>query len=117
MFTFTAFTHYLHSEGWSVDTHLEDLSHAGGPIEDIDGTNEEREAVVLDRLKALSEDKHKRALILMNSHIGGHKFAGNVIVRDTNLNSPIRVQNLHSRLHSDLLSPGFLRMVRSSDAA
>ena len=31
-------------------------------------------------VRDLSSAEHKRCLILKNSHIGGHKFAGNVIV-------------------------------------
>lgn len=70
----------LQSEGWHVDTDLEDLSHTGTPLEDFQGTDEEREEEVVRRLKALENETTKRALILKNSHIGGHKFAGNVIV-------------------------------------
>lgn len=43
----------------------------------------EREATALNQLKALTTpggSDTKRALVLYNSHTGGHKFAGNIIV-------------------------------------
>jgi len=76
----SSFMHILESEGWSVDTNLEDLSLHNSPIEDTEGTDEERHEHVLAQLKDISSNDHKRALILKNSHIGGHKFAGNVII-------------------------------------
>ena len=75
----TAFTKRLEAEGWQVDTDLEDLSAFEKPLEEFPGSNEDREAEILRRLKSIGEDTH-RALILKISHIGGHKFAGNVIV-------------------------------------
>jgi len=76
----TTFIHMLHAEGWEVDTQLDDLSSTGQPLEDIAGTPEVREAEIRRRLHATASQEHKRALILKNSHIGGHKFAGNVII-------------------------------------
>lgn len=67
-----------------MHTQLEDTSTYGPPLEDLEGTAEEKDAEYLRLLK--SYDSHsptcdtKRALILMCSHIGGHKFAGNCIV-------------------------------------
>lgn len=81
MFFHVAFSHYLHLEGWTVDTHLDHEALSGSPLEDFKGTPEEREEEALRRLKSIGQDPRKRALIIMNSHIGGHKFAGNVIVR------------------------------------
>jgi len=42
---------------------------------------DEKEAELSRRLQELDEGLPKRALILKTSHIGGHKYAGNVIVR------------------------------------
>lgn len=72
-----AFTHYLEREGWVVHTELEDLSR--NPTLESSLINDlEPEIAFETQLKAL-EGEHK-ALILRTSHIGGHKFAGNVIV-------------------------------------
>ena len=73
-----AFTQNLLSEGWDVHTKLEDPT--GSPLEDYHDEHE-KEAEFSRRLKELDEDSSKRALILMTSHITGHKYAGNVIVR------------------------------------
>jgi hypothetical protein len=69
----------LEAEGWSVDTNLEDLSATETPLEDFKGPAEDLEHEFHRRLKTIEQDVH-RALILKISHIGGHKFAGNVIV-------------------------------------
>lgn len=62
-----------------MHTQLEDLEHAvGPPLEAFGGTKEEQDAEILSQLKALPD--HRKALILRNSHIGGHKFSGNAIV-------------------------------------
>jgi hypothetical protein len=68
----------LQGEGWDVHTQLEDPT--GPPLEDYpDG--DEKEVELSRRLQELDESSPKRALILMTSHIGGHRYAGNVIVR------------------------------------
>ncbi|KAI0026468.1 hypothetical protein K488DRAFT_92540 [Vararia minispora EC-137] len=41
----------------------------------------------IGRLQELDRQEPKRALVLKTSHIGGHKYAGNVIVRSS---SPLR---------------------------
>lgn len=75
------FTQSLEREGWEVHTDLEDLSneptleHLLG-VGNADGADPE--TVYQSQLTALP-GQH-RALILRNSHIGGHKFAGNVII-------------------------------------
>ncbi|KAL5508216.1 hypothetical protein ACEPAH_5835 [Sanghuangporus vaninii] len=106
------FAYSLESEGWHVDTELEDLSSAGPPLESIATTEEARKAAAIEQLRALGDEdashteqgsgeqheetrpaadeqnrtgstsaqKQRKALILKNSHIGGHKFAGNVII-------------------------------------
>lgn len=66
-----------------MDTNLVDISESTPPLEEIEGTEQERENEVIRRLKALEDEVQKKALILKNSHIGGHKFAGNVIVSST----------------------------------
>ncbi|KAF7968882.1 hypothetical protein HWV62_28908 [Athelia sp. TMB] len=74
-----AFCRSLESHEWEVHTQLEDLDHAvGPPLEAFKGTKEEQEAEITAQLKALPAQR--RALILKNSHIGGHKFSGNAII-------------------------------------
>lgn len=73
-----AFTHYLEHEGWVVHTELEDLSE-NPTLESSLISGPEPEIAFETQLKALGGE-HK-ALILRTSHIGGHKFAGNVNVR------------------------------------
>ncbi|KAG6820450.1 hypothetical protein H0H93_000446 [Arthromyces matolae] len=64
--------------GWAADTDLECHCLMGHPLEDLEGTAEERRETIAKELKnSVSE---KRALILKTSHIGGHKFAGNCII-------------------------------------
>ncbi|KAG8956729.1 hypothetical protein FRC04_000207 [Tulasnella sp. 424] len=78
-----ALTTELESVGWEVHDQLEDPECLeDSAIEDIPGTTAEREAVVEERLKNLCSPsvETKRALIIFCSHIGGHKFAGNVII-------------------------------------
>lgn len=62
-----------------MHTQVEDPSLSGPPLEDLTGTEEEKRAEVEKRLKDVAAQK--RVLIIRNSHMGGHKFAGNVIVR------------------------------------
>lgn len=72
-------THSLESEGYEVHTQLDDLD--GPSLEEIDGTDEDREKEFLRRLQAIADSEEpKKALILKNSHIGGHKYSGNVVV-------------------------------------
>ncbi|KAI0750692.1 Sucraseferredoxin-like protein [Daedaleopsis nitida] len=76
----------LEREGWEVHTQLEDPSLSGPALEDEPafaalapaGAEEE----VRRRLQGVdpAHADHKRALILFCSHIGGHKYAGNVII-------------------------------------
>ncbi|KAG9045490.1 hypothetical protein FS837_006232 [Tulasnella sp. UAMH 9824] len=76
-------TNELESVGWEIHDQVEDPECLDdSPIEDISGTAAEREAAVEERLKKLCDPsvETKRALILYCSHIGGHKFAGNVII-------------------------------------
>ncbi|KAI0638074.1 Sucrase/ferredoxin-like-domain-containing protein [Trametes polyzona] len=78
-----ALTHSLEREGWEVHTQVEDPSlHHDAPLEDLPGSDEEKRTAILQQLKAVDAKHaaHKRALILYCSHIGGHKYAGNVII-------------------------------------
>ncbi|KAF8484862.1 Sucrase/ferredoxin-like-domain-containing protein [Russula ochroleuca] len=72
-----AFSQTLQAEGWDVHTQLEDPT--GSPLEDYP-EGDEKEAEFSRRLQELDEGLPKRALVLKTSHIGGHKYAGNVII-------------------------------------
>ncbi|KAL1761387.1 Sucraseferredoxin-like protein [Schizophyllum commune] len=76
----TSFCQVLASRGWQADTRLEDPTVEMGtdPLEAFRGTAKEKEAHIRSQLKGLQNEK--RALILKNSHMGGHKFAGNCII-------------------------------------
>ncbi|KIJ37364.1 hypothetical protein M422DRAFT_33712 [Sphaerobolus stellatus SS14] len=75
----TALTHALTSEGYEVHTQVE--HPMGPPLEDIEGSDEDREKEFLRRLQEIADSgENKKALILMNSHIGGHKYSGNVVI-------------------------------------
>ncbi|TFK55892.1 hypothetical protein OE88DRAFT_1622269 [Heliocybe sulcata] len=74
------FTQALEREGWEAHTQLEDPSLSGSPLEALQGSEEAKDAHITQQLKDLAEAPTKRALILKNSHIGGHKFAGNCII-------------------------------------
>ncbi|TDL29416.1 Sucraseferredoxin-like protein [Rickenella mellea] len=76
----TAFIQHLQHAGWSVDTQLEDLSCTGEPLEKSTQSPEERAVEAIRRLKVIGEGGKHRALVIKNSHVGGHKFAGNVII-------------------------------------
>ncbi|KAJ7858730.1 Sucrase/ferredoxin-like-domain-containing protein [Mycena leptocephala] len=71
-----AFTDSLHHRGWTVDTQLEHI--VDPPLEKFSGTMEEKNAHVTHTLKTLQTAK--KALILFNSHMGGHRYSGNCII-------------------------------------
>jgi len=74
-----AFIQCLGERGWTVDTQLEVPSISLGPsIEEFSGTAEERDDHILAQLKGVAASK--KALIVRNSHMGGHKYAGNCIL-------------------------------------
>ncbi|KAG8903387.1 kinesin-like protein Klp5 [Tulasnella sp. 403] len=78
-----AITSALESRGWEVHEQLEDPELLqDSAIEEISGTPDERDEAVMNRRKALYAEpaNQKKALILYISHIGGHKYAGNVII-------------------------------------
>ncbi|KAF7351324.1 hypothetical protein MSAN_01563900 [Mycena sanguinolenta] len=72
----SVFTDALHRRGWTVDTQIEHIIDP--PLEKFTGTAEEKEAHVINTLKTLQTAK--KALILFNSHMGGHRYAGNCII-------------------------------------
>jgi hypothetical protein len=76
--TSPAFSQTLQGEGWDVHTQLEEPT--GPPLEAYPD-EDDKEAELNRRLQELDEGLPKRALILKTSHIGGHRYAGNVIVR------------------------------------
>ncbi|KAI0774168.1 Sucrase/ferredoxin-like-domain-containing protein [Fomes fomentarius] len=73
-----ALTLALEREGWEVHHQVEDPSIRPA-LSSL--TPEDTEAELRRRLQHVGVDaEHKRALILYSSHIGGHKYAGNVII-------------------------------------
>ncbi|KZO97963.1 hypothetical protein CALVIDRAFT_596977 [Calocera viscosa TUFC12733] len=77
-----SFTSQLEYEGWQVDHNIdENYDDWGDSLESITGlTREEREMIVEKRLADPTRQENKRVLILRSSHVGGHKYAGNVIL-------------------------------------
>ncbi|KAK0490735.1 Sucrase/ferredoxin-like-domain-containing protein [Armillaria novae-zelandiae] len=71
-----AFTQTLESKGWTVDTQLE--HPMDDPLEEFVGSPEEQEENIIRHLQELQGVK--KALIIRNSHIGGHRYAGNCII-------------------------------------
>ncbi|GAA94987.1 uncharacterized protein L969DRAFT_199839 [Mixia osmundae IAM 14324] len=66
-------------EGWEVDEHLDEIDEK--PIEDYAIDAEQTGAAVENRLREISEDtRHARVAVVKCSHIGGHRYAGNVIL-------------------------------------
>ncbi|KAI0068803.1 hypothetical protein BV25DRAFT_1817720 [Artomyces pyxidatus] len=72
-----AFSEVLEREDFEVHTQLD--APTGPPLEDFNDSEQDKRAEMYDRLKEL-DVLPKRALILKTSHIGGHKYAGNVII-------------------------------------
>jgi hypothetical protein len=87
---YSAFSQTLEYEGWEVHTQLEDPT--GPPLEDYPD-EDWKKAELSRRLQELDESLTKRALILKTSHIGGHKYAGNVIVSNT-----VLLSNCHQKM-------------------
>lgn len=78
-----AFVQHLELKGWEAHIDLPDRSwfpERTLPSSTDDAVDDEQTAYETE-LKNLPGDH--RALILFCSHVGGHKFAGNVIVRHT----------------------------------
>ncbi|GJJ07315.1 hypothetical protein Clacol_001516 [Clathrus columnatus] len=75
-----ALTEALENEGYEVYTDLEE-PFGQQAIEDYPGTDEERELEFLNQLQAIADSTDpKKVLILKTSHIGGHKYSGNVVI-------------------------------------
>ncbi|ELU45943.1 sucrase/ferredoxin-like domain-containing protein [Rhizoctonia solani AG-1 IA] len=77
----TAFTTSLSNQGWDVHTQIDDPAEHGQPaLEDLPEPRAENAKERLQALRKPESDFSQRVLILRNSHMGGHKFAGNVII-------------------------------------
>ncbi|CAE6418636.1 unnamed protein product [Rhizoctonia solani] len=76
-----SFTTSLSALGWDVHTQIDDPDEHGQPaLEDLPEPRAEETKERLYSLRKPESDFSQRVLILRNSHIGGHKFAGNVII-------------------------------------
>ncbi|KAF8709414.1 Sucrase/ferredoxin-like, partial [Rhizoctonia solani] len=76
-----AFTTSLSNQGWDVHTQIDDPAEHGQPaLEDLPEPRAENAKERLQALRKPESDFSQRVLILRNSHMGGHKFAGNVII-------------------------------------
>ncbi|KLO11261.1 hypothetical protein SCHPADRAFT_999075 [Schizopora paradoxa] len=77
----------LRALDWQVDTDIDEVPHCGsGPLEELPSTTD-RAQEALRQLQSLSDPASsttKKALILKNSHFGGHKYAGNVVINYPN---------------------------------
>lgn len=99
---YTELIHALQHRNWTVDTnldhhHLHDVLPPSKPPTatpsqaDLDSEEENSDSVPEPKTPATFPGNIsprtlwdlKRALILKNSHVGGHKYAGNVIVSET----------------------------------
>lgn len=81
-YTFRAagFTAVLEARGWEVHHEIE-VDHDTPPLEDHPSDDPAaRDAELVRQLREREGHTPKRALIVKVSHIGGHKYAGNVIV-------------------------------------
>ena len=61
----------LECEGWEVHTQLEHACYWGPPLNNAEELEAAREEMIREPVK--------KALIIKTSHIGGHKYAGNVM--------------------------------------
>lgn len=73
----------LESRGWEVHNEI-DVDHDSEPFEQYVGDEKAREDEFIRRIREREKETNKRALIVRVSHIGGHKFAGNVICYSPN---------------------------------
>lgn len=81
----------LEHEGWEVHDQVEHPSHHSTSLEEFKGSEEEKLEDYSNQLKEAAESK--RALIIRNSHMGGHKFAGNCIVSGVVKNTYFRTES------------------------
>ncbi|KAF7360107.1 hypothetical protein MVEN_00739100 [Mycena venus] len=75
-----AFINALQQRGWTVDSQLEHIIDP--PLEQFSGTVAEKDAYIIQSLKELQTAK--KALLLFNSHMGGHQYAGNCMIYTPN---------------------------------
>ncbi|GAA5884560.1 hypothetical protein JCM16303_000028 [Sporobolomyces ruberrimus] len=76
------FHHHLSKHDIHVDETGEDLE-SGAPLEEWEGTPEEKEKRFETNLQETSKAS-ERVGVFMVSHIGGHKFSGNVVIHFPN---------------------------------
>ncbi|GAA5843695.1 hypothetical protein JCM11251_003466 [Rhodosporidiobolus azoricus] len=76
------FHHHLSSHGFHIDERGDghDLTSHGPPIEDWEGTTEEKEERLRETLQEVGREGEATVGVFKVSHLGGHKFAGNVII-------------------------------------
>lgn len=79
---FSGFSAQLEHVGWEVHHNLEHVD-ARTSLEEIDGSSDEKQRQLEAQLRELAAIQPQKALIIKTSHIGGHKFSGNVQVRIT----------------------------------
>ncbi|KAG0664055.1 hypothetical protein C6P46_001916 [Rhodotorula mucilaginosa] len=72
------FHHHLERHGLHVDERGDDLAH-GPPIEEWEGSDAEKEMRLRETLQGVKTDGGSVGLFKI-SHIGGHRYAGNVIL-------------------------------------
>ena len=79
----TAIVTTLNSRSWEVHTEIE-LDTTSPSLQSISSTSSdptEQEEAVLEYVRNVPEGNgSKRALLLKVSHVGGHKFAGNMVL-------------------------------------
>ncbi|GJN91962.1 hypothetical protein Rhopal_004990-T1 [Rhodotorula paludigena] len=73
------FHHHLEKHGLHVDERGDDLTEDGLPIEEWEGAPEEKELRLRETLQGVKTDGGRVGLFKV-SHIGGHRYAGNVIL-------------------------------------
>lgn len=68
------FHHHLEKHGLHVDERGDDLTEDGLPIEEWEGTPEEKELRLRETLQGVKTDGGRVGLFKV-SHIGGHRYA------------------------------------------
>ncbi|GAA5821872.1 hypothetical protein JCM3770_000627 [Rhodotorula araucariae] len=76
------FHHHLEKHGFHVDERGDDLTEDLPPIEEWDGTPAEREQRLRETLQGVqrADEVGARVGLFKVSHIGGHRYAGNVVL-------------------------------------
>ncbi|GAA5974421.1 hypothetical protein JCM11641_005273 [Rhodosporidiobolus odoratus] len=73
------FHHHLAHHGFHVDERGDDLADAEA-IEEWEGTVDEKEQRLKETLQGVTKEDGARVGLFKVSHLGGHKFAGNIII-------------------------------------